>query len=90
MEAEEAKRLVQEIKNQKLFNGERISSFLQSKDIATPSDKLKLFGAMAGDSSLDRNFLKKHLLEVASDKDEFADLLLILSEKECAFVESID
>jgi hypothetical protein len=83
LEVEEAKTIVDEIKRLRLTSDEKISNFLQSNNILTVEDKLKIFQAMAANLSLhiDHNFLINHLHEVASDSDEFAELLLTLSQK---------
>jgi hypothetical protein len=49
MEAEETKKIVGQINKPGLVGVERIMSFLQTKNISPPSDKLKLFQAMTED-----------------------------------------
>jgi hypothetical protein len=62
---------------------EKICNLFQSKSILTVSNKLRIFQRMAECLNLnfDRIFLKTHLLELASDNEEFINLLLTLSEK---------
>jgi hypothetical protein len=76
-----AVRIVNELKEKRLYSSEDISEFLSEREIADRNGMIELFKAMTTEFLFDWNYVQHHIMEVFDNDEAFLNLVLILAEQ---------
>lgn len=81
----DAASLVQEMEEKRLHEDGEITAFLIERGVIYRDQKIQVFKAMAEDPFYDHSFIQNHIMEMFSDADDFSELIIHLSAKDCQF-----